>query len=196
MTNKNSFSKNNKKTNNGPKKKIPSNAFVMKVLTILGVAMLCTGAVYLMNYFFVKKSDIKINMSMDKKVDYISINGKDELITTQKYISDLGYNMRYDINNFSVFKYKSQDIYKYNDEEKILVVVEKSSVPKNCKEVKNDTDYNSCEVSVDNYTNENYISYDNKTYKITIKGANVNSFESQIQSRIDYMLNSFEIASN
>ena len=108
------------------KKKVTKNATIMKTLVVLGVIVLCFAIVYLMDYFFVLKNDIKINMSTDKQMVNLKVGNKQEVITTQKYVSDLDYSMRYDIDYFRVFKYKSQDIFKYLDAEKILVVVEKS----------------------------------------------------------------------
>ncbi len=168
------------------------NAFIMNVLVILGVIVLCSILLYLMNYFFVKKNDLKINMSTDKKVEYITINNKEELITTQKYVSDLGYTMRYDINNFSIFKYKGQDYFKNIQAEKILVIVEKGSIPGNCSNT-DVSNYDSCIIKLDNYTKQYYMTENNKTYKITVKTPNINEYEQNINSRINYMLNSFEI---
>lgn len=169
------------------------NSFAQKALIVLGVIVLCLIIIYLMNYFFVQKNDIKINMSTDKKVEYITINNKDELITTQKYVSDLNYTMRYDINNFSMFKYRNQDIFKYKSAEKILVIVEKSTFPKSCSSITTSSDYDNCLVKVDNYTKEYYIKENDKTYKITVKTPNINEFEQNINVRINYMIKSFDV---
>ena len=199
---KNSKNTNYKNSNNAnknqtakEKQKIPSNDFVMKVLVFLGVVMLFTASVFLMYYFFVKKSNIEINMSTDKKTDYITIKGEKELITTQKYVSDLQYSMRYDVNNISVFKYKKQDIFKFNEADKILVVVEKSDIPSNCSPVTNETEYASCVVKIDNYTEEHYFSTNMRTYKITIKTPNPTIYGEDIKARINYMLETFKMTS-
>ena len=122
--------------------------------------------IYLMYHFFVEKSDIKINMSTDKQIEYITIEGNEELIMTQKYVSDLEYSMRYDMTDFKVFKYKTQDIYKNLNDERVLVVVEKSTLPSNCTTITSTKEYNSCLVKIDNYTEEHYISTNTKVYKI------------------------------
>lgn len=171
-----------------------NNAIIMKVLVFLGVIVSCIAVVYLMNYFFVEKSYIKINMSTDKKLEYITLNGKEELISTQKYVSDLKYTMRYDVDNFMVFKYKSQDIYKFLNNEKVLVVVEESGLPSTCEAGNLDMTYNNCYVKIDNYTEEYYVSTNGKTYRITVKTPNNVQVDVGVKTRIDYMLNSFEMS--
>lgn len=148
-----------------------------------------------MKYFFVDKNYIKINMSTDKKLEYITINNEEELISTQKYVSDLNYTMRYDIDHFSIMKYRGQDIYKYINAEKILVIVEKSILPSQCS-ISANSYYDSCIVKIDNYTKEYYISGNNITYKITVKTPNINEYEQNVNSRINYMLKSFKIVKN
>lgn len=166
--------------------------FGMKVLIFLGVVVSLLICIYLMNYFFVKKSYLKINISTDKKVETIKIAGTNTTILTQKYVSDLGYSMRYDIDTFKVFKYKNQDMFKYINAEKILVIVEKGAAPQNCNRT-NEELFNSCVVKIDNYTNEYYITSNNKTYKVTVKTPGSPNYTEDIKSRINYMLNSFEI---
>ena len=166
--------------------------FGMKVLTFLGVVVSLATCLYLMNYFFVKKSYIKINISTDKRVDNIKISDETTSIITQKYVSDLGYNMRYDISTFKVFKYKSQDMFKYLDAEKILIIVEKGIIPSNCS-TPGDEIYNSCMIIKDDFTKEYYITENGKTFKITVKTPGANDYKEEIKARINYILNSFEI---
>ncbi len=190
---KNYKNNNNRKTstkNSNLKRNENKNVTIMKTLVVLGVIVLGFAIVYLMNYFFVLKNDIKINMSVDKQMVNIKINNKQEVITTQKYVSDLDYSMRYDINTFRVFKYKSQDIFKYLEAEKILVVVEKSTLPSTCSNNSSNS-YNSCVISVDNYTEEQYIKTNDTVYKLTIKKPNSSEYTSDIKSRIDYMISTF-----
>jgi len=170
------------------------NSIVMKFLVFLGVVVLFVALLYLMNYFFVEKSYIKINMSTDKEFVYLTIDNDKKLITTQKYVSDLNYSMRYDIDNFEVFKYKKQDIYKYLDEDKVMILVEKSSLPNSCNSSALDSEYNNCYIEIDDYSEEYYISNQGQIYKITIKSPNTKEYDSEIKARIDYMLNSFEIS--
>jgi len=184
----------NKKSNKIKKKeKITKNVVIMKVLVVLGVFVLCFIAIYLMNYFFVEKSYIKINISTDKELEYVLIEGDKELITTQKYISDLDYSMRYDIKNFTVFKYKNQDIFRFINDERVLVIVEESGLPNLCYSGSLDMTYNNCYVQVDNYTEEHYITTNGKTYKITVKSPNTPEYKEGVNDRINYMLNSFKM---
>ena len=179
---------NNVKINQNNRK---NNRKVMKILTFLGVVILCIILLYLADYFFVKKSYIKINISTDKRVEYLTLNNEEELVASQKYVSDLNYSMRYDIESFRVFKYKTQDIYQNLNNDNVIVAVEKSSVPSNCGNANIDNDYNNCYIIVDNFTDEYYISTSNNTFKITVKKPN--TLDSKTQSRIKYMLDTFEI---
>ncbi len=197
-TNNNSKYSNNKYTNSKSKisnsrKKIVYNTFIMKILVFFGVVILTLIIIYLMNYFFVKKNNLQINMSMDKKVEYITINNIEETLTSQKFVSDLGYSMRYDINNFSIFKYKSQDIYRFIEAEKIMVAVSESSLPLNCTSSNVNNEYNNCIITADSDTTEYYISSSERTYKIIVKTPNNASKDENVMKRINYMLNSFEI---
>ena len=174
------------------KKPKEEKTFEMKVLIFLGVVISCVICVYLMNYFFVQKSYIKINISTDKRVDTINVSGNDETILTQKYVSDLGYSMRYDISTFKVVKYKKQDMFKYNKAEKILVIVEKSSIPNNCI-TSGDEVHNSCVIIVDDYTKVYYVKEQGQTYKITVKTPDNSHYNDEIKSRINFMLSTFEV---
>lgn len=169
------------------------NVLIMKALVFFGVIIFCFILIYLMYHFFVEKSDIKINMSTDKKIEYITIEGTEELIMTQKYISDLGYSMRYDTTDFRVFKYKGQDIYKNLNDERVLVVVEKSKTPKNCTKITTTNEYNSCYIKVDNYTEEHYVSTSTQNYKITIKTPGTPEYLEGARVRIEHMINTFLI---
>ncbi|MBQ8902392.1 MAG: hypothetical protein IJY87_04930 [Bacilli bacterium] len=198
MANKKNVTKktNYKATNgksNSKKGNITRNTIIMKILIFLGVVILCGIIIYLMNYFFVEKSYIKINMSTDKKLEYVMLNGKEELVTTQKYVSDLSYSMRYDVDNFMVFKYKSQDIYKYLTDEKILIIVEETMLPTTCSSGSLDMEYNNCYVKIDNYTEEHFISTNGRTYRLTVKTPNNTTLDKKLEDKINYMLSSFEI---
>ena len=144
-----------------------------------------------MYYFFVEKSNLKINMSTDKKLEYITVNEEDELIATQKYVSDLEYSMRYDIDEFKVFKYKEQDIFKCLKNENVLVVVQKSGLPSHCSSVETENGYNNCYVKTDDFTEEYYISANGRTYRVMIK--NPNSQDQKTNLLTEYMLNSFSM---
>ena len=194
---KNVTKKTNYKATNGKsnlkKGNITRNTIIMKILIFLGVVILCGIIIYLMNYFFVEKSYIKINMSTDKKLEYVMLNGKEELVTTQKYVSDLSYSMRYDVDNFMVFKYKSQDIYKYLTDEKILIIVEETMLPTTCSSGSLDMEYNNCYVKIYNYTEEHFISTNGRTYRLTVKTPNNTTLDKKLEDKINYMLSSFEI---
>lgn len=174
-------------------KQLEKNTIIMKTLTFFGVVIFGFILIYLMYYFFVTKSDIKINMSTEKKLEYMTIEGNEELIATQKYVSDLNYSMRYDINNFKVFKYKSQDIYKNLNDERVLVVVEKSNMPANCVSTPAENEYNNCYIKLDDYTEEHYISTSSIVYKITIKTPGTTEYKESVATRINYMLDSFKM---
>ena len=178
---------------NGGRKKFPSNSFVAKALTFVGIAFLFMSLLYLINYFFVKKSNLTINISTDKKVEYLTIKKEETLIVTQKYVSDLDYSMRYDINSFKVFKYKDKDIFSFLRDCKIVLSIEKSTMPKNCAKTTFDNEYSSCYVKVDSFTQEYYFSKDKKVYKIVIKLSEDNKNKEVATTEINYMLNSFNI---
>lgn len=202
FNNKNNRNKNNtkNKSNNNNVKKRTNNDFKEdkknkpnKFLVFLGVVVCLAISVYLMNYFFVEKNYIKINMSTDRKTEYITINGEDTLIFTQKYVSDLDYSMRYDTERIKVIKYKKYDIFKFIDAEKIFVMIEKSTIPDNCISSDIEFKYNNCAVKVDDFTEEYYISQNGKTFKITVKNPTKTTNDEIYKIIIDYMLNSFVI---
>ena len=172
-------------------KEVKKNILIMKFLTFLGIVVFFIALVYLMNYFFVEKSYLQINMSTDKKLEYMTFNGKEELVPTQKYVSDLNYSMRYDVDKVTVFKYKKQDIFKFIDAEKILVVIEHSDFPSRCNVNDLENDQNNCTVRVNDYTLEYYIQSGQTVFKITIKTPNGAEEDETNQKRIDYMINSF-----
>ena len=101
--------------------------------------------------------------------------------------------MRYDVRGFKVLKYKNQDVYKNLHNEKVLLVVEKSTLPSNCTEVVNENEYNNCYIQIDNYTAHHYISFKNKVYKVTVKTPGITEIEEKTKIRIDNMINSFSI---
>jgi hypothetical protein len=174
-------------------KKFPSNDFVMKALLLVGMVFLGLSLVRVMDYFFVKNSNIGINMSTDKKVEYLALNGKEELVTTKKYVSDLDYTMRYDTDNFRVFKYKKQDIYSFLNNYGVALSVEKADVPSNCARATLDNEYASCYVMVDHFTEEYYFSKDKVSYKITIKLSDDEKNKELLKNEVKYMLSSFNI---
>lgn len=192
-TNYSNTTNNNKKKSSGNSKKIVYNNIIMKLLVFFGVIILTTTIVYLMKYFFVDKNNLQINMSTDKKLEYIIINNQEEVLTTQKYVSDLKYSMRYDVDNFKVFKYKGQDIYRFNTAERVMLAIEVSELPTNCTTTATQGDYNKCTIDVDEDTKEYYFSDNNTTYKMILKTPNDASKDENIMKRINYMINSFEI---
>jgi len=183
------------KSVNSKKNDVKKNKFIMKMLTFLGVLVFCFIIVYLMYHFFVEKSDLKINMSTDKQMETFTINGKEELIMTQKYMSDLGYSMRYDVNLFRVFKYKNQDIYKNLKDERFLIVVERTKLPTACESSTFENEYNNCFVSVDDYTEEYYISDAAYVYKVMVKKP-PQADSQMIKFNVNYMIKNFVMTSN
>lgn len=189
VTNNNKNNNNNNNNNNSLR-----NSIIMKILVFLGVIIFCFVLVYLMYHFFVKESDIKINMSTDKQIEYISVNNEDTMIITQRYVSDLLYSMRYDINEFRVFKYKEQDIYKNLNDERVLVAVEKSALPTTCTKITSTNEYNSCYIEIDDFTEYYYISSNSDTYKVTIKKPAKEDYKEETKAKINQMLKSFNIS--
>ena len=169
------------------------NSIIMKILVILGVAILFFIIVYIMYHFFVEKSNIKINMSTDKQLEYLELEGQREMIMTQNYVSDLSYTMRYDIEKFKVFKYKGQDFFKNLEDERVLVVVEKSTMPTSCSAITVNTEYSECYIKIDNYTEEYYYSTNTKVYKITVKTPGTVEYIEGVKVRINHMLDSFKM---
>lgn len=178
--------KNNKIVNN-------RNSIIMKILVFLGVIVFCITIVYLMYHFFFRNSNIDVNYSTDKKTEYIELEGNEEVIATQKYISDLGYSMRYDVERFKVMKYKNQDFFRFIDNDRVFIVIEKKETPKTCTESLLNTEYNNCYLKISFDTEEYYISNKGKSYRITLKSPDDIEFEEGVKGRIRYMLNTFKI---
>ena len=164
-----------------------------KGLVILGTIILCVSLTLLSKYLFVDKSNIKDNYSTDKSIIYISIMGEDKLITTQKYISGLGYNMRYDNEKFKVFRYKNQDIYRFINNLDVVFSVEKAIIPEDCVYKSGSLGVVSCYKKISDTMEEYYLTTNNRTYKIFISCPNNYSFEEGVKVIIDYMIGTFEI---
>lgn len=167
-----------------------------KVLLLLGTTILCLLSILIMKHFFIDKSFINTNYSTDRKLVYIQIEGQEELIATQKYISTLGYDMRYDIERFKVFRYKNHDVFKSLDDENVLIMVEKAILPGDCNSVPLEKGYNNCYKIIDKTSEEYYISYGNRVYRILIKTPGGFEYEEGVKKRINYMINTFEILEN
>lgn len=167
---------------------------VKKILVFLGVILLFFAILYLMHFFFVKNSNLNINMSTDKKFDYINLADEKKQITTQKYVSDLGYSMRYDINEFKVLKYKTKDIFKYKKDDKTAIILEVvNSFDDSCVPSSANTIYNNCYIKIDSFTEEYYMSSGNKIYKMIIKNPGNNKYDDVSRSEINYMMQNFVI---
>lgn len=145
-------------------------SFKKKIILIIGTVFFLIIILCLMYYFFFKKADLQMNISTDKKFEFVYFNNEKTQFITQKYISDLGYSMRYDIENFKVFKYQDQDIYKCTTNSDVVIKVEKSTLPSACSNspASEKFTYNSCEF-LNDLANEEYYLYDQeKIYKITL----------------------------
>ena len=163
--------------------------------------MFCTSiasiiVIYLFHFFFIRNSDINTNYSTDKKIEYITINGKEELLSSQKFISDLEYSMRYDTERFVVFKYRKQDFYRFKENERVFLVIEEADVPSPCVKSELETEYNNCYIKVDDSTEEYYLSSNKGSYRIMVKSPNVKEFNDGIKNRINYMITTFKIEKN
>lgn len=182
-----------KKNKTSMEVELNENNYATKLIILLGVIVLLIISIFTMKYFFVDKSKITENYSTDKQLVYITLEGQEELISTQKYNSTLGYNMRYDIERFKVFKYKEQDIYKFIANDQVLVLVEKATLPEDCNNEPLEKGYNNCYKMIDDNMEEYYLTSNNKTYRILIKCPNTSEYNSGVKARIKYMIGSFEI---
>lgn len=164
---------------------------ILNVSTILFVILIA----FLMYYFFFQKADLQINISTDKKFEFVYFDNEKKQLITQKYISDLGYSMRYDIENFKVFKYQEQDIYKCTTNSDIVIKVEKTSLPSACSNSSTSLNfsYNSCEL-LNALDNKEYYLYDkNNIYKITLSLPDELRSQNNYGDIIDRMLATFSI---
>lgn len=164
-----------------------------KLAIIFGVICFCIITVILTKYFFVDKSYITENYSTDRKLVYLTLEGQEELTSTQKYISDLGYTMRYDTERFKVFKYRNKDVYRFINNEEVLVIVEKAELPKDCYVNSLQNLYNSCVKNIDDTMDEYYFYKNNNVYRILIKVPKTSEYAEGVMVRINYMINNFEI---
>lgn len=170
-------------------------SFKKKIIIFSGTILVLLLLFSLMYYFFYKRVDLQMNISTDKKFEFVYFDGEKTQFTTQRYISDLGYSMRHDVENFEVFKYKEQDIYKCITNSEIVLSVEKTSIPKVCNVniVRLDSAYNNCEVTIDDAIKEYYI-YDKKdAYKVTISIPPELKEENNYGDIIERMITTFKI---
>lgn len=169
-------------------------SFKKKFIIFVGTILFMAITVSLFYYFFFYRVNLKINISTEKQIEFLEVDGEKIQLTTQKFISDLKYSMRYDVDKFKVFKYQEQDIYKGVEDEDVLVVVEKSKVPTSCGEnasLKNS--YNNCNILISSDTEEYYIYKDSDVYKITVKLPVGISYQKNYNEKITTMLDSFKM---
>ena len=166
---------------------------LLKIIIAICIIFICVCAIFFIKDLFKENGDTKLNYSTEEKEVTIMLEGQEESITTKKYVSDLGYSMRYDIDRFEVSKNKNQDVYKfiYNDE--VIVFVEKSSLPKNCEKASLKNDYNNCHKYIDETKEEYYIYDGDKVYKVLIKTPGGTEYSEGVKVRINYMINTFKI---
>lgn len=172
-------------------------SFKKKFILFVGTVLFLLIIVSLMYYFFYKKVDLQMDISTEKKFEFVYFDGEKTQFTTQKYISSLGYSMRYDIENFEVFKYKEQDVYKSITNSDVVLSVEKTEIPKVCKIniVRLDSTYNNCEVAIDDGLKEYYI-YDKKdVYKVLISLPPELKEKNNYGDIIEKMITTFKIES-
>lgn len=170
-------------------------SFKKRIILIVSTILFIILIASLMYYFFFQKADLQINISTDKKFEFVYFDNEKKQLITQKYISDLGYSMRYDIENFKVFKYQEQDIYKCTTNSDIVIKVEKASLPSACNNSSFSTkfSYNSCEF-LNALENEEYYLYDkNNIYKITLSLPDELREQNNYGDIIDKMLATFSI---
>lgn len=166
-----------------------------KLILLAGTIFLLLAIFISVYYFFFYRLNLQTNISTDKKIEFKQINGKKEQITTQMYVSELNYTMRYDIANFKAFSYRNQDIYKGIKNEDILIVIENSTVPSACSNSTTNpkSTYNQCEIIIDINTTEYYMYNKNNAYKITVNLPPLIEDQNHFDERIDLMLNTFKM---
>lgn len=170
-------------------------SFKKRIILIVSTLLFVILIAFLMYYFFFQKADLQINISTDKKFEFVYFDNEKKQLITQKYISDLGYSMRYDIENFKVFKYQEQDIYKCTTNSDIVIKVEKTSLPSACSNSSTSLNfsYNSCEL-LNALDNKEYYLYDkNNIYKITLSLPDELRSQNNYGDIIDRMLATFSI---
>lgn len=162
-----------------------------KIIITIGVILVLILIILLMYHFFVKKSYITCNYSTDKKIEYITLNGKQEVMTTQKYIGCTpDYTIRYDVDSFDVFKYKDEDIFKYKNNEGVAILIRETEYPTKC-DTSIDIDSITCHITEGDDKDIYYMSKDNKNYQIIVKTPEYSELASSVNSRINYMLKTF-----
>lgn len=173
-------------------------SFKKRIIIFLGTIIFIAIAIAVMYYFFYQRVDLQMNISTDKQIEFVYLNGNKEQLTTQKYISDLDYTMRYDINNFKVFKYQSEDIYKSLHEDEVVIKVEKSKAPSSCSGTSAGLTfaYSNCEVIVNSNMEEYYVYDSDKTYKITVNLPQSLKNTNNYYEIINLMLNSFHMGND
>lgn len=164
---------------------------IIFISTIL-LVILIAGLIY---YFFFKKLDLRNNISTDKQFETIEVDGKKEQLVTQKFISGLGYSMRYDVDSYQVFKYNDSDIYKNIKDNNVVISVSKAKLPDACNLEKNEKfDYSSCEL-INGYDNLEYYIYEKKNiYKIVVSLPQESKDVNNNEIIVNKMLNSFKIS--
>jgi len=167
-----------------------------KIILYISIFLLVVSSI---SYLFINNvfNQNKLDVSIDKKQEIIYLEGIKEEITTMKYISSLGYHLRYDIDNFSILKDENKDIYKTINPE-VYVVVEISTISYE-KLLKNNYEKDILNGIDTLYYIENnkeyiYLKGNDKTFLITINCPNTPEYKEGFYSRIIQMLdNGFEI---
>lgn len=169
-------------------------SFKKKVIIFISTIILVCLIFFLIYYFFFKKLDLINDISTDKSFETIEVNGTKEQLVTQKFVSSLGYSMRYDVDSYEVFKYNDSDIYKNTVDNNIVISVSKSKLPSICSLEKNDKfNYNSCEL-INGFDNQEFYIYENNiAYKIVISLPQESKDKNNSEIILNKMLNSFII---
>ena len=164
-----------------------------KFFLLMGTIIMCLLAILIMKHFFVDKSNITNNYSTDKRLVYVTIEGSEELVATQKYVSDSGYDMRYDVERFKVYRFRNQDVFKSLENDGLIMLIEKAILPADCNSDPLKTGYNSCYKYIDALKEEYFISVYDRVYKITVNIQSENDYNNELKERIKYMISTFEI---
>ncbi len=164
-----------------------------KILILLCTIIVCAIVCYFIRDSFKDKGETKLNYSIEEKSETIILEGQEESITTKKYISDLKYSMRYDIDRFKVSKNNKQDVYTFIDNKDVVVFVEKSTLPNDCKKESFENGYNNCYKYIDETKEEYYVYDGDRVYKVKVKTPGGIEYSEGVKVRINYMINSFKM---
>ena len=147
----------------------------------------------------------ELDKSVDEQTETIMQEGLESKITTLKYVSSLGYSMRYESELISVSKNNNMDVYSSKNNDKFYYTVEK--IPTSYEYITTNldaqniskTNINGNEVTYFDrvisslLVNYYYIKAEDGTFLITINCPNSSEYVEGWLDRIDNMIKTFDI---